>query len=317
MVQKMNKAESWIVSIFVKIIQSVSTEQDRLDIFSWLALVREILENKSFSTLDKIQKIKEISHAGETVKIVMRSVATSLNNYKNADIPWSVKIAIPITLGAAAIVGGPGVGIAAFGGAIGMPLLVLVFLGTAGITSIFESFFTSKASQSYIGVVMALIVKDEMYRRANKQMQDAMMSEPLEPKMANVPKEVEKLKQFLRTMDTYAFEQHVMSFFQDKGMLSWVTKKSNDAGVDGFAKHENGLIVVQCKRNSEHNLVGRPVIQQFKGIIEENNAWRGYVVTTSNFTQEAKESALKNEKLILIGMDQLVEWHLNDGLEIL
>ncbi|MEN8409719.1 restriction endonuclease [Acinetobacter bereziniae] len=312
----MNKAESWIVSIFVKIIQSVSTEQDRLDILSWLALVREILENKSFSTLDKIQKIKEISHAGETVKIVMRSVATSLNNYKNADIPWSVKIAIPITLGAAAIVGGPGVGIAAFGGAIGMPLLVLVFLGTAGITSIFESFFTSKASQSYIGVVMALIVKDEVYRRANKQMQEAMISEASEPKMANVPKEVEKLKQYLWNMDNYAFEQHVMSFFQDKGMLSWVTKKSNDAGVDGFAKHENGLIVVQCKRHSVNNLVGRPVIQQFKGVIEENQAWRGYIVTTSNFTQEAKESALKNEKLILIGMDQLVEWHLNDGLEL-
>lgn len=312
----MNKAESWIVSIFVKIIQSVSTEQDRLDILSWLALVREILENKSFSTLDKIQKIKEISHAGETVKIVMRSVAISLNNYKNADIPWSVKIAIPITLGAAAIVGGPGVGIAAFGGAIGMPLLVLVFLGTAGITSILESFFTSKASQSYIGVVMALIVKDEMYRRANKQMQDAMTNEPLEPKKATVPKDVEKLKEYLWNMDNYAFEQHVMSFFQDKGMLSWVTKKSNDAGVDGFAKHENGLIIVQCKRHSEHNLVGRPVIQQLKGVIEENNAWRGYVVTTSNFTQEAKESALKNEKLILIAMDQLVEWHLNDGLEV-
>lgn len=309
----MNKAESWIVSIFVKIIQSISTEQDRLDILSWLALVREILENKSFSTLDKIKKIKEISHAGETVKIVMRSVATSLNNYKNADIPWSVKIAIPITLGAAAVVGGPGVGVAAFGGAIGMPFLVLVFLGTAGITSIFESFFTSKASQSYIGVVMALIVKDEMYRRANKQMQEAMMSEPLEPKMANVPKDVEKLKQYLWNMDNYAFEQHVMSFFQDKGMLSWVTKKSNDAGVDGFAKHENGLIVVQCKRYSEHNLVGRPAIQQFKGVIEENNAWRGYVVTTSNFTQDAKDSALKNEKLILVGMDQLVEWHLGDG----
>ncbi|MGR2919934.1 restriction endonuclease [Acinetobacter sp. 1125_18A] len=313
---KMNKAESWIVSIFVKIIQSVSTEQDRLDILLWLALVREILENKSFSTLDKIQKIKEISHAGETVKIVMRSVTTSLNNYKNADIPWSVKIAIPITLGAAAIVGGPGVGIAAFGGAIGMPLLVLVFLGTAGITSIFESFFTSKASQSYIGVVMALIIKDEMYRCANKQMQEAMMSEPLQPKMANVPKEVEKLKQSLWTMDTYAFEQHVMSFFQDKGMLSWVTKKSNDAGVDGFAKHERGLIVVQCKRYSEFNLVGRPAIQQFKGVIEENQAWRGFVVTTSNFTQEAKESALKNEKLILIGMDQLVEWHLSGGVNI-
>lgn len=312
----MNKSEAWVVSIFVKIIQSVSTEQDRLDILAWLVLVREILEHKSYSTIEKIQRIKEISDAGETIKIVMRSVATTLNNYKNADIPWSVKIAIPMTLAAAAIVGGPGVGIAAFGGAIGMPLLVLVFLGTAGITSIFEAFFTSKASQSYIGVVMALIVKDEMFRRANKQMQEAMTSEPIEPKMENMPKEINKLKQSLFNMDNYAFEQHVMSFFQEKGLLSWVTKKSNDAGVDGFAKHENGLIVVQCKRYAENNLVGRPAIQQFKGLIEENQAWRGFVVTTSNFTQEAKESALKNEKLILITMDQLIDWHLNDGFDV-
>lgn len=307
----MNKAESWIVSVFVKIIESVSTEQDRLDILSWLVLVREILENKTYTVRDKIQKIKEISDTGETVKIVMRSVSTTLNNYKNADIPWSIKVAIPITLGAAAIVGGPGVGVAAFGGAIGMPLLVLVFLGTAGITSIFEAFFTSKASQSYIGVVMALIVKDEMYRRANKSMQEAMTNEPIAPQMANLPKDIEQLKQSLWNMDNYAFEQHVMSFFQDKGMLAWVTKKTNDAGVDGFAKHENGLIVVQCKRHSEHNLVGRPLIQQFKGVIEENQAWRGYVVTTSDFTKEARESALKNDKLVLIGMSELLEWHTN------
>ncbi|MGI1191481.1 restriction endonuclease [Acinetobacter baumannii] len=308
----MNKSENWIVSIFVKIIQSVSTEQDRLDVLSWLVLVREILDNKTLSTFEKIKKIKEISHAGETVKIVMRSVGTALNNYKNADIPWSLKVAIPITLGAAAVVGGPGVGIAAFGGAIGMPLLVLVFLGTAGITSIFESFFSSKASQSYIGVVMALIVKDEIYRRANKELQKAMTSEALQPKKSNLATDdLQKLKQSLWSMDAYVFEQHVMSFFQDKGLLAWVTKKSNDAGVDGFAKHENGLVVVQCKRYSENNLVGRPAIQQFKGVIEENNAWRGYIVTTSRFTQEAKDSAFTNDKLFLVDLDLLIEWHFN------
>ncbi len=307
----MHKAESWLASTFVKMIQSVSTEQDRLDILSWLALVREVLANKNLGEIEKLKKIHALSDAKETIKILMRSTEAAFKNYKNADIPLSLKIAIPVTLAAATVVGGAGVGVAAFGSAIGMPVLVLIFLGTAGISSILESFISSKDSQSYIGVVMALIVKDEMYRRANKQMQDNMIAEPLQPIKSNVPKEdIEKLKKSLWEMDAFVFEQHVMSFFQDQGYLAWVTKKSNDAGVDGFAKHEQGLIVVQCKRHSENNLVGRPVIQQFKGVIEENNAYRGYVVTTSKFTKEAIESAKLNEKLILVDMDMLVEWHL-------
>ncbi|SPL69947.1 Mrr restriction system protein [Acinetobacter stercoris] len=95
-----------------------------------------------------------------------------------------------------------------------------------------------------------------------------------------------------------------------------MTKKSNDAGVDGFVKHEQGLIVVQCKRNSENNLIGRPLVQQFKGVIEENNAFRGYIVTTSKFTKEALESAKMNDKLLLVDMEQLVEWHLNNGFVV-
>jgi len=89
-----------------------------------------------------------------------------------------------------------------------------------------------------------------------------------------------------------------------------VTKKSNDAGVDGFARHSSGLIIVQCKRNAINNTVGRPIIQQFKGVIEENEAWRGYVVTTSSFTNEAIESAAKNDKIMLIGLSELLDWHL-------
>ena len=89
-----------------------------------------------------------------------------------------------------------------------------------------------------------------------------------------------------------------------------MTKKSNDAGVDGFARHPDGLIIVQCKRHAPENLVGRPVVQQIKGVIEENEVWRGYIVTTSYFTGDAKESAIKNEKIFLADMNILVEWHL-------
>lgn len=55
--------------------------------------------------------------------------------------------------------------------------------------------------------------------------------------------------------------------------------------------------------------MGRPAIQQFKGVIEEHGAFRGYVVTTSGFTDEAIESAGLSEKVVLVDMDVLVGWH--------
>lgn len=39
-------------------------------------------------------------------------------------------------------------------------------------------------------------------------------------------------------------------------------------------------------------------------------------MTTSKFTKEAIESSKLNKKLILVDMDQLVEWHVNAGLKI-
>lgn len=54
-----------------------------------------------------------------------------------------MKIALPATLAAIPLVGGHAAGIAAFGGALGVPVLLLIFLGTAGITSIIEAAVTN------------------------------------------------------------------------------------------------------------------------------------------------------------------------------
>ncbi|MDM8568220.1 restriction endonuclease [Thiotrichales bacterium HSG1] len=301
------KIRNWIVNLLVKAIQSCSTEQDRLEIISWLALVREILANPSLPVQSKLKDVYRLIDSKKTVKIMFHSVMKTVDNYKDSDLPLPVKIAIPTTLTAATIVGGQGAGLVAFGGAIGMPVLLLIFIGTAGITAIIEVFFSKSESRSYISIIMAIIAKDEILRRTI--LKDAMTSEPAEPKFFVIPDE--ELQKTLIKMEPYDFERHIMSFFQNNGMLAWVTKKSNDAGVDGFARHSNGLIIVQCKRYAPENSVGRPVVQQFKGVIEENEAWRGYIVTTSRFTNEAKESAAKNDKIFLINMDTLVKWHRN------
>ncbi len=57
--------------------------------------------------------------------IVFRGVTEALKNYKDASLPLSLKVAIPVALGAAAVLGGQGAGLAAFGGAIGLPVILV------------------------------------------------------------------------------------------------------------------------------------------------------------------------------------------------
>jgi len=312
------KVRTWIISLFVKAIRSCSSEQDRTDIIAWLALIREILANKSLSVPSKAKNIYRLTDSKKTVKIMFNSVVETIKKYKKSDLPLSVKIAIPATLGAAFFVGGHGVGIAAFGSAIGMPVLLLIFIGTAGITAVLEAFLSNSEARSYISVILALIAKDELLRQA-KKLQEAISEEPIEPKWFDMPGDEKGLRYKLLTMDPFEFERHIMSFFQNCGLPTIVTKKSNDYGIDGSARHASGYIIVQCKRWASDNPVGRPEIQKWKGVLLDEEVksavWKAYFVTTSYFTKDAIENAAMNNKIILANMDTIVEWHLK-GLSI-
>jgi restriction system protein len=140
-------------------------------------------------------------------------------------------------------------------------------------------------------------------------MKAAMKEQPMDATRFAMPVEEIALRQRLLSMDPFYFERHTMSFFSAAGLEAWATRKSNDFGADGFAVFPDGYVVVQCKRHSTDNKVGRPTVQQFKGVIEEQNALRGYIVTTSTFTGEATQSAELSDNLVLIDMDCLVQWH--------
>jgi restriction system protein len=227
-------------------------------------------------------------------------------------LPWPVWIVLAITLPILLIFGPAAAGIAVFGGAIGLPVLLLAFLlalSAVGAVTLFRSLRKDPEAASHIANIVTQIAADESMRQVRSWLRKAMTAEPIEPCKQRFDSDDEQLRKQLLTMDPFAFERHVMSFFQDKGLFAWVTRKSNDAGVDGFARHRDGLVVVQCKRNSVSDPVGRPTVQQFKGVVEENVAYRGFLVTTSYFTAGAIESAAKNQRLRLIDMPKLVDWH--------
>lgn len=292
-----------LVNLFVKAIKQ--QEQDnKLKIIYWLTLVREILNNDNLTRLQKFQQIYEIVDTGSVFNMIKEWLTKTVH-----DLPLPIKVALPATLIAVPFIGGQGAGIAALGSAIGVPILLIIFLGSAGITSIIEAFVSKPEAQDYMSIVLAMIARDEVLRRVRQQLRAAMVTEPEKPHKFDMPRNTQALQEHLLKMEPYDFERHVMSFFQQAGMLAWVTKQSNDAGVDGFARHTHGLILVQCKRYGPTNFIGRPAIQQLKGVIEENNAWRGYIVTTSKFTQNAIESAALNDKIALVDIDVLVSWH--------
>lgn len=125
-----------------------------------------------------------------------------------------------------------------------------------------------------------------------------------------MPPEHEQALAALIAMDPLAFEQHVMSFFVGNGLTdASATKRTSDNGIDGMARHPKGLIVVQCKHNAFENKVGGPAIQQFIGAMVVHNAWRGYFITTSEFTHSAREFAKCTAGLSLVDRDELLAWH--------
>lgn len=298
----------WLVSVFAAAIRRATRPEDRVLAIQWLGQSRDIVAS-DLRSIDKFKKLNELVNSRTALKAIAGSVSDAVSNYRKSSLPLSMKIAIPATLAALPLVGGQGAGIAAFGGAIGLPVLLLIFLGAAGITSIIETIVTNPDARPHIAEIIDVIVRDERLRRTSSEMKAAMKQQPMDAARYAMPAEEMALRKHLSEMDPFHFERHVMSFFEATGLEAWATRKSNDMGVDGFAVHADGLLVVQCKRNATDNKVGRPTIQQFKGVIEEHGAARGYVVTTSTFTDDAAASAGMTDKIVLIDMDLLVLWH--------
>lgn len=303
----------WLVGLFASAINHSTRPEDRVLAIRWLGQSRDVVASDARS-IEKLKQLNALINSRTAITAIARSVSEAASNYRKSNLPLSMKIALPATLAAIPLVGVQGAGIAAFGGALGVPVLLLVFLGATGITSIIEAVVTSPEARTHIAEIIDVIIEDERLRRASAQMKSAMREQPADPTRFAVPEEEMPLRQHLLNMDPFNFERHCMSFFLSAGLEAWVTQKSNDFGVDGFAVHADGLIIVQCKRNSTANKVGRPTIQQFKGVAEEQNAYRGYVITTSRFSEDAVESAALTNKIVLVPMDDLVHWHVEPPL---
>ncbi|WP_437225056.1 restriction endonuclease [Planctomicrobium sp. SH661] len=307
-------ARSGLAAAIVTGIRMVSAERDRDEIIRWFVEARSILSQgrpKTETAKSLYQSIDTLRFA----KLLTNTVRTSIANYRGANLPLSLKVAMPITAVGAAFFGTQYAGLVAMGGGIGLPVLLLLFLGTAGATSVIEGFIKDRSIRDPLTKLLLAFVAMETSRQAKKELLDAMRADAMVPERVQTPDDPSAQLAFLMQMDPIAFERHVMSFFEKCGFPTGLTARSNDFGVDGYVFHPDGIVIVQCKRYGEDNPVGRPAIQQFKGVIEEQRAFRGYFVTTSRFTNEATESAAKSDRICLVNGSELLRWH-KDGMSL-
>jgi restriction system protein len=98
------------------------------------------------------------------------------------------------------------------------------------------------------------------------------------------------------------FEHLIRELFEAMGMKSWVTQVSRDEGVDGIAVNEDpivgGLCIIQAKRYSK--IVGVEAVHALAGVMEDKNAAKGVLVTTSWVGKASRDFAARNGSRIEI-----------------
>lgn len=85
--------------------------------------------------------------------------------------------------------------------------------------------------------------------------------------------------------------------------------KSGDDGIDGIIKEDRlGLDVIYVQAKRWEHPVGRPTVQAFAGSLEGQRAKKGIIITTSRFTEEARQYVKRIEKrIVLLDGIQLAE----------
>jgi restriction system protein len=95
--------------------------------------------------------------------------------------------------------------------------------------------------------------------------------------------------------------------------------KSGDGGIDGIIKEDKlglDVIYIQAKR-WDLNSVGRPQVQQFAGALQGQRAAKGIFITTSNFTDDARNFVGGiGSKIVLVDGDELAKLMIDNGIGV-
>lgn len=125
-------------------------------------------------------------------------------------------------------------------------------------------------------------------------------------------KQKKEFLEVLSKMNPYKFEIMIKELLEEMGYEDVeVTQASNDKGVDVVGKIQNGISevkeVIQVKRHS--NNIQRTVLDQLRGSLHRFDAFKGTIITTSDFSEGAKKAAFEKgaAPITLINGEKLID----------
>ena len=94
--------------------------------------------------------------------------------------------------------------------------------------------------------------------------------------------------------------------------------RSGDGGIDGIINEDRlGLDAIYLQAKRWEGVVGRPEIMRFVGALAGQRATKGVFITTSRFTQEAKDYVSTSQyKVVLIGGERLADLMIEHDLGV-
>jgi restriction system protein len=105
-----------------------------------------------------------------------------------------------------------------------------------------------------------------------------------------------------------------------KNAAAQLTGQTGDGGIDGIINEDRlGLdrIYVQAKRYAKDHAVGRPEVQAFVGSLVGRGATKGVFVTTSTFSQQARDYVIHlTQRVILVDGESLADLMIEHGVGV-
>lgn len=95
----------------------------------------------------------------------------------------------------------------------------------------------------------------------------------------------------LLNLNPFEFEKLISELFEKMGYQTELTSKTGDYGVDVIARDDNNIIAIQCKKYSDNTKVSNVDVQKLLGAMMKVKAKKSILITTSDFTNQAKEQA--------------------------
>ncbi len=94
--------------------------------------------------------------------------------------------------------------------------------------------------------------------------------------------------------------------------------RAGDGGIDGIIKEDRlGLDAIYIQAKRWDSTVGRPEIQRFVGALTGQKARKGVFITTSDFTDDAKDYAARIElKVVLINGETLAQFMIDHNVGV-